>query len=114
MRATYFGGMHIAISILLERAIILPKDKTGKNNSLVAASACFQVLDVIVCIWRVADYQQTISGAHLFESFNNESGIILRLKTRDIQNIAVWLCAPTAHGCAIGPAFNFRSISDHR
>jgi hypothetical protein len=55
MRAAYFGRVNVAISVLLERTIILSKHKTGEDDSLIATRTGFQAVDVLFGVRRVAD-----------------------------------------------------------
>ena len=89
------------------------QNKTRKIDSLVSARACFQIVDVLARIRRVADDQQTIRSSDFLESLNHKMRIVLRFETRDIEHISIWLNSPVSHGSTIRPAFNFRAVGDH-
>src|SRR6185503_7236173 len=114
MSAADFRRMYVAVSILLEGAIILPKNKAGEDDSLVPTCASFQTADVLLGIRCIAHNQKTVSRPNFLESLNYEMSIVFRLKPRDIQNIAIWLDPPLTHGLTIGPSLNLAPISDHR
>src|SRR6185369_12025961 len=112
--AADFGCMNVAIRVLLERAVILTKHKTGEDDALVSARTRLQAVDVLLGVRRVANYQQPVGSAHLLKSFDHEMSVVLRLETGDVQDVPVWLNAPFAHELAIRAALNFGAVSNHR
>src|ERR1044072_8496930 len=114
MSAANFRSMNIAVSILLKRAIILPENKTGEDNSLVSPRLSLQTANVLLGVRRVAHNQQPVSRPHLLERFNHEVRIVLRLESRDIQNIAIRFNSPLADGFSIRTGLALASVSDHR
>src|SRR5215212_401628 len=101
MSAAYFRRVNIAVRILLERAVILPKNKTGEDNSLIAARASLQTIDVLLRVRRITDDQQAISSSHFLECLNDEVSIVFRFEPRYIQNISIWLHSPLPNGIPI-------------
>ena len=61
MSAANFRRVNVAISVLLERAIILSKDKTGEDDSFIPTCPGFQTTDVLLGIRRVANYEKPVS-----------------------------------------------------
>src|SRR6185503_14174481 len=101
MSAANLRCMNVAVSVLLKRAVILPENKTGEDDSLVTSCLSFQTADVLLRVRRVAHNQQPVRRPHFLEDFNYEMSIVLRLESRDIQNIAIRFHTPFAHGFTI-------------
>src|SRR5687767_758194 len=114
MGTTNLGCMDVTVGVLLQRAVILAKNESRENDSLVTAGARLQILNVLFRIWCVSDDQQAISGADSLERFDYEAGIIFGLQSRDVQDVTVGLDAPLPHQFAIRPPFHFASVRDHR
>src|SRR5688500_18042472 len=97
MRAANFSRVHVAVSILLECAIVLAKDESGKNDSLITAGAGFQVRDVLFGVRCVANDQQAISGTDFFEGFDYEVRVVYGFESGDVEHVPVRLNAPLSH-----------------
>ena len=89
-----FGGVHVAISVLLQRAIIASKNKSGKDDAFVAPRPGFQIADVITRVRSIADDQKLVARTHALESFNDQVGIVLGFQPRNIEHVTVWFHPP--------------------
>src|ERR1051326_398291 len=113
MSATDFSCMNVAIRILLQRPVILAKDETGEDDSLVAASTGFQTVDVLLGVRRIANDQQTVSGADFLERLDHEVSVVLGLESRDVQDVPVWLHSPLANQLPVRTPFDLAAVSNH-
>ena len=97
MRSADFRRVNVAIRILLQRSIILTKNKTCEDDS-----SCRRVrspFKLLMYSRRKARHRQSVTGTpfDLLESLDHQVGIVLGLEPRHVQDIPVGLNAPLSH-----------------
>ena len=113
VRAADFGGVNVAVSVLLQGAVVLTKNKSGEDDALVAAGSGLEIADVVVRVRGVADDQEPVRRPHFLECFDDQMRVVFRFQARDIQHITIRLDAPLAHRIAIGATFDLRAVGNH-
>src|SRR5438067_2429693 len=108
MGAAHFGCVDVAISILLQRAIIPTEYKAGEDDALVTTGARFEIVNILPRIRRIAHNQKLMRSADALECFDYQMRIVFRLQPRNIKDIAIRFDAPSAHHW-IGLSFDFSS-----
>ena len=84
MRPTNFGGVHIAVSILLQSPIILTKNEACKDDSFVSPGTRLKVLYVLMGIRRIPNnqkYEQIVLDTAIARMLAGELDIPATMKT---------------------------------
>src|SRR5439155_19182945 len=97
MCAADFGGMNVAVSVLLQGAIVTAEHKAGEDDPSIAARARLQIVDVLACVRSIANDQEFVRGADPLERFDYQVCVVLRLKAGNVKHVAVRLDAPASH-----------------
>ena len=85
--STNFSGMHVAVRVLLQRAIILTEDEPEELDARVLRA--LETGNVFPGIRRAANYNQRELCIDPFISLDDKVRVILGFKAADVKNVTI-------------------------